>query len=269
MPELPEVETTRRGISPHLLGKQIKTATVFDARLRWPVSPEVSQLSGLTINDIKRRGKYLLFDVGTGHLIWHLGMSGSMRIKPADEPNLYHEHIEVEMLDGVTLTYRDPRRFGACLFTAADPLQHKLIKHLGPEPLEDEFDTDYLYAVCRKRKVPIKNLIMNSQVVVGVGNIYASESLFRAGIRPGRAASRLSRVMCERLVDCIKQVLAEAIEKGGTTLQDFTRSDGKPGYFTQSLQVYGNKGDCFTCGTPIKHITQAQRSSYYCPTCQK
>ena len=269
MPELPEVETTRRGISPHLVGKQIKTATVFDARLRWPVSPEVEKLSGQTIKDIGRRGKYLLFNVGDGYLIWHLGMSGSMRIKPADEPNLYHEHIEVEMQDGTTLTYRDPRRFGACLFTANDPLQHKLIKHLGPEPLEAEFNADYLYRVTRKRKGPIKNLIMNSQVVVGVGNIYASESLFRAGIRPGRAAARLSRAMCEKLVACIKQVLAQAIDKGGTTLQDFTRSDGKPGYFSQSLQVYGNKGDCFTCGTPIKHITQAQRSSYYCPVCQK
>ena len=269
MPELPEVETTRRGISPHLVGKKIETIKVFDPRLRWPVSPEVEHLAGQTIADISRRGKYLLFDVGNGHLIWHLGMSGSMRIKPASEPNFYHEHIEMQMQDGKTLTYRDPRRFGACLFTAEDPFQHKLIKHLGPEPLEAEFNADYLYRVSRKRKVPIKNLVMNSQVVVGVGNIYASESLFRAGIRPAKAASRLTRPMCERLTQSIKEILAQAIEQGGTTLQDFTRSDGKPGYFSQSLQVYGNKGDCFTCGTAIKQFTQAQRSSYYCPSCQK
>ena len=269
MPELPEVETTRRGISPHLIGQPISEVRVHDARLRWPVSPEVSHLSGRTIQDIARRGKYLLFDLGQGHLIWHLGMSGSMRIKPASEPNFYHEHIEMEMQHGITLAYRDPRRFGACLYTLDDPMQHKLIKHLGPEPLDDEFDSDYLFRVTRQRRVPIKNLIMNSQVVVGVGNIYASESLFRAGIRPGRAAYRLTRNMCEALSRSIKQVLAQAIQKGGTTLQDFTSSDGKPGYFSQSLQVYGNQGDCFTCGTPIKHITQAQRSSYYCPSCQR
>ena len=269
MPELPEVETTRRGISPHLTGQRIKSVKVFDARLRWPVSPEIEKLSGLTIVSIKRRGKYLLLDVGQGHIIWHLGMSGSMRIKPATEPNFYHEHIEMEMQHGLTLTYRDPRRFGACLFTAQDPMQHKLLRDLGPEPLLEEFSTDYLYQVARQRRVPIKNLIMNSHVVVGVGNIYASESLFRAGIRPGRAAYRLSKPMCEKLVTSIKEILAQAIEQGGTTLQDFTRSDGKPGYFKQKLQVYGNQGDCYSCGTAIKHITQAQRSSYYCPVCQR
>ncbi len=269
MPELPEVETTRRGISPHLLQQRIKSVHVYDHRLRWPVSPEIEQLSGLTINSIGRRGKYLLLDVGSGHIIWHLGMSGSMRIKSASEPNFYHEHIDMEMANGVTLTYRDPRRFGACLFTADDPFQHKLLRDLGPEPLLEDFNSDYLYQVSRNRRVPIKNLIMNSHVVVGVGNIYASESLFRAGIRPGRAAYRLSRSMCERLSDSIKEILAEAIEKGGTTLQDFTRSDGKPGYFKQALQVYGNQGDCYTCGNPIRHITQANRSSYYCAVCQR
>ena len=268
MPELPEVETTRRGIEPHVCGQFIEKVVLRETRLRWPISAEVSDLQGRQIYKVSRRGKYLLMHLDQGNLIWHLGMSGSMRILPTGSAAETHEHVEFQLSNGQALKFRDPRRFGALLYCAQDPLQHRLLRQLGPEPLSEAFDTNYLYHICRKRSAAIKTVLMNNHVVVGVGNIYASEALFIAGIRPTRAARRISKPRIAKLVDAIRDTLASAIGHGGTTLQDFTQVDGKPGYFRHELQVYGNKGPCKQCGKPIKHLVQAQRSSYYCPGCQ-
>ncbi len=268
MPELPEVETTRRGIEPHLRGRSIARLILRDTRLRWPVSPEIAGLAGHEIVAVTRRGKYLLLQLDEGHLIWHLGMSGSLRILPRGTPPAPHEHVEIELDDGQALKFRDPRRFGALLYTAADPLAHPLLASLGPEPLGDGFDADYLHWHCRGRKLAIKNLLMNSRIVAGVGNIYASESLYLAGIRPGRAARRVSKPRAARLVAAVRAVLADAIAHGGTTLRDFTRADGKPGYFRHELKVYGNSGACPACGQPIRQAVIGQRATYYCPACQ-
>ena len=268
MPELPEVETTRRGIEPYVTGQRIERVLLRDTRLRWPVSPEVAAIAGQRIEGVERRAKYLLMPLQRGNLIWHLGMSGSMRVLPAGTPAAQHEHVELQLGNGQSLKFRDPRRFGALLYCDQDPLRHRLLRHLGPEPLADEFSADYLYRQCRGRSTAIKLLIMNSRVVVGVGNIYASEALHLAGIRPTRAAGRISRLRIAALVDAIRTTLAAAIEQGGTTLQDFTQADGKPGYFRHALQVYGNRGDCPTCGRAIRHLVQGQRSTFYCPTCQ-
>ena len=203
-----------------------------------------------------------------GNLIWHLGMSGSMRILPIGSAAENHEHVEFQLSNGQALKFRDPRRFGALLYCDEDPLQHRLLRKLGPEPLGEEFDADYLYHCCRKRSAAIKTVLMNSHIVVGVGNIYASEALFLAGIRPARAARRISKPRLEKLVNAVRDTLSAAIAQGGTTLQDFTQVDGKPGYFRHELQVYANKGECKVCGQPIKHLVQGQRSSYYCPECQ-
>ena len=268
MPELPEVETTRRGIEPHLCGRRITRVILRESRLRWPVSPEVTGLAGTAVRSVGRRGKYLLLELDRGHLIWHLGMSGSMRILPAGTPPEIHEHVELELDDGQSLKFRDPRRFGALLYCDENPLQHRLLRELGPEPLGDDFTAGYLRAHCRHRNAAIKTVLMNSHIVVGVGNIYASEALFLAGIRPGRAARRVSGSAIARLVDSVKMTLARAIEHGGTTLQDFTQADGKPGYFRHELQVYGNRGACPACGQPVKQVVIGQRASYYCPRCQ-
>lgn len=268
MPELPEVETTLRGIEPHVSGQQIDKSHVRIASLRWPISEEVAGLAGRKIIAVSRRAKYILMQLDRGHLIWHLGMSGSMRVLPCRSPVERHEHVELELANGMSLKFRDPRRFGALLYCEANPLEHRLLLPLGPEPLSEEFTPDYLYQQCRRRNAPIKTVIMNGHIVVGVGNIYACEALFQAGIRPQRAASKISKARIALLVERIKITLAAAIAQGGTTLQDFTQVDGKPGYFTQSLLVYANKGQCHTCGKAIKKITQAQRSSYYCPACQ-
>jgi formamidopyrimidine-DNA glycosylase len=268
MPELPEVETTCRGIAPHVGGQRIERIILRETRLRWPISAEVAGLEGSRIAGVSRRAKYLLMALERGHLIWHLGMSGSMRVLPTGAPAATHEHVEFQLANGQSLRFRDPRRFGALLFSAEDPLQHRLLRALGPEPLADGFDGDYLYACCRGRSAAIKTLIMNSHIVVGVGNIYASEALYRAGIRPTRPAGRISRARIARLVDAIRTTLGAAIEQGGTTLQDFTQADGKPGYFRHALQVYANKGQCHACGKTIRHLVQGQRSSYYCPGCQ-
>lgn len=268
MPELPEVETTCRGIAPHVRGQRIERIILRETRLRWPVSAEVASLEGSRITGVSRRAKYLLMALEQGHLIWHLGMSGSMRVLPVGSPPGTHEHVEFQFANGQSLRFRDPRRFGALLFSAQDPLQHRLLRALGPEPLADEFDADYLYNCCRGRSAAIKTLIMNSHVVVGVGNIYASEALYLAGIRPTRAAGRISKTRIAGLVDAIRATLGAAIEQGGTTLQDFTQADGKPGYFRHALQVYANRGQCHACGKPIRHLVQGQRSSYYCPGCQ-
>jgi formamidopyrimidine-DNA glycosylase len=268
MPELPEVETTRRGIQAHVRGQKIEQVILRETRLRWPISAEVSSLKGRHIRDVSRRGKYLLMHLDRGHLIWHLGMSGSMRILPIGSAAENHEHVEFQLDNGQALKFRDPRRFGALLYCHQDPLQHRLLRQLGPEPLGEEFDADYLYHCCRKRSAAIKTVLMNSHIVVGVGNIYASEALFLAGIRPARAARRISKPRLEKLVNAVRDTLSAAIAQGGTTLQDFTQVDGKPGYFRQELQVYANKGECKVCGHPIKHLVQGQRSSYYCPECQ-
>ncbi len=268
MPELPEVETTCRGIAPHVSGQRIERVILRNTRLRWPVSPEVAGLAGTQIEGVSRRAKYLLMSLQQGSLIWHLGMSGSMRVLPTGSPAALHEHVEFQLDNGQSLKFRDPRRFGALLYCAEDPLQHRLLKALGPEPLQDEFNADYLYRQCRGRSAAIKTFIMNSHIVVGVGNIYASEALYLAGIRPTRPAGRISKARIARLVDAIRATLGAAIDQGGTTLQDFTQVDGKPGYFRQALQVYANKGPCHACGKPIRHLVQGQRSSYYCPGCQ-
>ena len=271
MPELPEVETTRRGIEPHIHHKTIERVIVRQPKLRWTVPKNLARdVAGLRIDAVERRGKYSLLRTVTGTLILHLGMSGRLRIVDADGPPATHAHVDLVFPNGRALRLRDPRRFGAVLWTTDDPLAHKLLKPLGPEPLSDDFDTDYLFAKSRKRKGSIKEFIMNSHVVVGVGNIYASESLFRAGINPKRAAGRVSRERYVALVKAIKEVLKEAIKQGGTTLRDFVREDGQPGYFRIKLKFYDRAGEpCPVCGTPIKQFTQGQRSTYYCPVCQR
>lgn len=270
MPELPEVETTRRGIEPHLLGQIIEQLIIHNASLRWPVPMDVQALQGAVIQSVQRRGKYLLLQVPAGTAILHLGMSGSLRISQSEEPRRKHDHVEMILASGRVLRFHDPRRFGCLLWQAAGEPEHKLLSRLGPEPLSDEFDGDYLFKATRKRRLAIKLLIMNSEIVVGVGNIYASESLFMAGIRPGRAACRVTRAEASRLVTAIREVLMRSIIQGGTTLRDFINSDGNPGYFAQSLQVYGRTGQpCRVCGLLIRNKVLGQRSTFYCSTCQK
>ncbi len=269
MPELPEVETTRRGIEPHLLGKAIQGIVIRQPRLRWPIPQRLKQLlPGQRILAVERRAKYLFLRLTQGTIIIHLGMSGSLRILPANAQPGSHDHVDF-LLGEKCLRLRDPRRFGALLWTAADPTKHKLIQHLGPEPLSSEFDGHYLYRLSRNRKVAVKNFIMDSKVVVGVGNIYASESLFRAGINPVRSGhcTALRRYM--QLAEEIKQVLQEAIAQGGTTLKDFHHEDGSAGYFAQKLLVYGRENRaCLRCGRPIVKRVIGQRSSFYCTHCQ-
>jgi len=269
VPELPEVETTLRGLQPHLLNRNITTVYIKQPKLRWPVPDEIQRLKGSKIQHLSRRAKYLLIYTDKGNMIWHLGMSGSMRILPEHESGSKHEHIKITLDDGASLRYIDPRRFGALLFTDSDPLIHKLICDLGPEPLTEDFNASYLHQRCKGKTTSIKNLIMDSHVVVGVGNIYACESLFSSGINPKTKACRISLKRLEKLVDSIKNVLTQAIQQGGTTLQDFTQTDGQPGYFAQKLNVYGNKADCPTCAKPISRITQGQRSTFYCKNCQR
>ncbi len=270
MPELPEVETTRRGIEPHLVNRTVSAVVVRDKRLRWPVPRAlIETLPGQRINSVTRRGKYLLLHTPAGTALLHLGMSGSLRMLPADTPAEKHDHLDIVLDSGRALRLRDPRRFGTLLWTTSDPGRHKLLRTLGPEPLGDDFDGDYLFAKARKRKVAIKNFIMNSHIVVGVGNIYASESLFLARIHPERAAGRITRERYSVLARAIRKVLTAAIQAGGTTLRDFSRADGEPGYFHQHLRVYGREGKaCERCGTAILARVTGQRSTYYCPHCQ-
>lgn len=270
MPELPEVETTRRGIEPHVLNRTIMRLTVRDARLRWPISVDLAQhVQDQKIIRIERRSKYLLLVLERGTLIVHLGMSGSLRVLFDDPTPGKHDHVDVELDNGVRLRYNDPRRFGAWLYTEAPIEQHELIAHLGPEPLTDAFTVDYFYQRTRKRKTKIKTLVMDARVVVGVGNIYANEALFLSGIYPHKLAGRVTKAECERLVANIKQVLALAINQGGTTLRDFVGGDGKPGYFAQSLNVYGRTGlPCLRCATSVKELRTNNRGTFYCPSCQ-
>lgn len=271
MPELPEVETTRRGIEPHIATRTITAVKVRDARLRWPVPPDLADsLVGRQIVSVARRGKYLLLDCDGGHLIVHLGMSGSLRVVEAGLPADTHDHVDIVFDHGRALRLRDPRRFGAVLWTTEPPGDHPLLAAMGPEPLGEAFTADYLYQRSRGRKAGVKQFIMDGQVVVGVGNIYANEALFRSGIRPGRAAGRISRARYQLLWQAIRDILAGAIAHGGTTLRDFVDGSGKPGYFRQQLQVYGRGGeDCTTCGTVLVETRQGQRSTVYCPVCQR
>lgn len=270
MPELPEVETTLRGIEPHLKNQRVARVVVRDPRLRWPVPDEVSNADGQPVVKLQRRGKYLLLGLQNGSLLIHLGMSGSLRVlqHPADPRK--HDHFDIELQNGVCLRFNDPRRFGALLWLPGEPLSHALLRDLGPEPLSGEFTAGYLYRASRGRKLAVKNFIMDGHVVVGVGNIYASEALFMAGIHPQRAAGRVSRLRYESLAAAIRDVLERAIRRGGTTLRDFVNSEGAPGYFAQELLVYGRAGsDCFQCGGKISQKVIGQRSSYYCPACQR
>ena len=270
MPELPEVETTRCGIAPALIGRRVADVIVRERRLRWPIAAGFeSCIRGHTVRSVERRAKYILIRFDTGTLILHLGMSGSLRMLPTQLPPNTHDHWDMLMDGGQVLRYHDPRRFGSVHWTESDPALHPLLAKLAPEPLGKAFDAAYLYRVTRKRTVAIKQFIMNSQVVVGVGNIYASEALFRAGVSPRRAARRINRAEAAALAEAIKAVLSEAIKIGGTTLRDYVNADGAPGYFRQKLFVYERAGAaCRVCRSPIKQFVQGQRSTYWCSTCQ-
>lgn len=271
MPELPEVETTLRGIAPHLQGQSVSNVVVRNASLRWPIPSNLATLlRGHTVRGLQRRAKYLLITFDHGTLILHLGMSGSLRILAHGTPPEKHDHFDLLLATGQLMRLRDPRRFGAVLWHEGEVLQHPLLAHLGPEPLSLDFDAHHLYQATRTRSIAIKLAIMDSAVVVGVGNIYANEALFRAGIKPQLHANQLSKARSETLVRTIQEVLREAIEKGGSSLRDFIHSDGSSGYFQQHYFVYGRTGQaCKQCSTPIKHLTQGQRSSFYCPQCQR
>ena len=269
MPELPEVEVTRRGLAPQLAGRIISGVAVRERRLRWPIPAEVAGLSGMTVRSVERRGKYLLVDCGGGHLILHLGMSGSLRVLPPGTPPGKHDHFDLALGDRI-LRLRDPRRFGAVLWTAEGIDAHPLLAHLGVEPLSRALDAARLHALTRGHRVPIKLFLMDARRIVGVGNIYASESLFRAGIDPRTPAKRVSLERCARLSRAIKQTLRAAIRAGGSTLRDFVGADGAAGYFQRRYWVYDRTGErCRRCGTAIRRILQGQRSTYFCPRCQR
>jgi len=269
MPELPEVETSRRGIEPWLVDTTITRVVVRNRRLRWPVEKSVERrLRGQPIHSVDRRAKYLLINTGNGTAILHLGMTGSVFIVDRAAPAGIHDHFDFELDSGKSLRFRDPRRFGS-FHWSDEPLAHSLLADLGPEPLGDDFNGEYLWRISRGRKVSVKQFIMNAKVVVGVGNIYASESLFLAGINPKRAAGRIARHRYDVLADAIRDILSRAIKAGGTTLRDFYGGDGEPGYFKQQLEVYDREDEhCRRCDTVIKAFVQGQRSTYYCRTCQ-
>jgi formamidopyrimidine-DNA glycosylase len=271
VPELPEVETTRRGIEPLLVGRGVSGVTVRNFALRWPVTEElVSALTGATVLAVRRRAKYLLLQTAAGAAILHFGMSGSLRFVPSGSPPGRHDHVDLVLADNLILRYTDPRRFGCLLWAPGDPLRHPLLAHLGPEPLEAEFDGTRLRSAATGKRVAVKSLIMDSRVVVGVGNIYASEALFVSRIHPARPCGRISALRLETLAQAIRQILQEAIDAGGTTLRDFTNESGRPGYFARQLRVYGRGGEpCLTCGQAVRVRRIGQRASYYCSTCQR
>ncbi len=275
MPELPEVETTRRGLAPHLQGRRIGAVTLRRPDLRWPIPGEVARLlPGQRIEGVRRRAKYLLLDTGAGSALLHLGMSGSLRVLPQDTPVRAHDHVDIGLAPARgqaarVLRFNDPRRFG-CLLWQPPGEVHPLLRELGPEPLSDAFDGDYLYALSRGRKAPVKTFLMDQAVVVGVGNIYAAESLFRAGISPLRAAGQVSRERYRALAGAVRAILAHAIERGGTTLRDFISPDGAPGYFEQELSAYGRGGQpCPACGRPLRQASIGQRATVWCGRCQR
>ncbi len=271
MPELPEVETTLRGIDPHIRQRSIVELVLRVDKLRYPLDKALCQiLPGQLILSVSRRAKYLLIKCSYGTLILHLGMTGVLRILAADATEQKHDHIDLILNDGMMLRFTDPRRFGVFLYTQEQAEEHPLLKKLGPEPLAAEFDGAYLYRLSRNKLLAVKPFIMDQTVVVGVGNIYANEALFRAGIDPRRSAGNISAKRYTALAEMIKEVLAEAIDAGGTTISDFRQSDGKPGYFARELKVYGRSGqDCPVCSTPISGLRLGQRSTYYCPRCQR
>lgn len=268
MPELPEVETTRRGIEPFLTAQTVVKVVIRNSQLRWPVSDEIALLRNVRVNAVSRRGKYIVLEIDQGAILIHLGMSGSMRVVNVSDPLKTHDHLLFELEYGKQIRFNDPRRFGSVLW-ASDWQQHPLISQLGPEPLSESFDAGYLYGLAKRRSLPVKQFIMNSRVVVGVGNIYANEALFLSGIDPKRAVNRISLKRMQTLVDNIKLVLRNAIQQGGTTLRDFVGSDGKPGYFQQQLYVYGRAGEpCKQCAQPLKEVRMNNRSTVYCSQCQ-
>ena len=269
MPELPEVEVSRLGITPHIENKTVVDVKVHNPSLRWPVPNEVQQMVSQTIDKVERRAKYLLLHTEKGAAILHLGMSGNLRVLDKSTPLKKHDHVEIEMEGGKVLRLNDPRRFGAFLWQAPEE-QHELLTKLGPEPLTEDFCDNRLFEMSRKKTGAVKNFIMDNHIVVGVGNIYANESLFKAGIDPRKPAGKVSKIKYKRLTEQIKLVLAAAIEQGGTTLKDFVASDGKPGYFAQKLFVYGRGGEeCYSCQTTLKEVKIGQRNTVYCPSCQK
>ncbi len=271
MPELPEVETTRRGLLPHLVGRRIREVVVRNANLRWPVPRDLPRrMRGERVLAIRRRGKYLLFDCRHGHLLVHLGMSGRLTVVPEDLPPRKHDHVDVRIEGRKALRLTDPRRFGAMLWLEEPAERHALLRHLGLEPLAAEFTGRALHARARGRRVPVKQFLMNGGIVTGVGNIYASEALFRAGIHPARAAGRISAARWEKLARAVRDTLESALASGGSTLRDFASAEGRPGYFQHEHAVYGRGGKpCRACGTPIRALRQGQRSTFYCPSCQR
>ena len=270
MPELPEVETTRRGIAPHVEGRRVVAATLRRPDLRWPIPAAIrEELPGQRIATVQRRAKYLLLHAESGSALLHLGMSGCLRVLPADTPVQAHDHVDLALDSGRLLRLTDPRRFGALLWQPRGET-HVLLRDLGPEPLSLAFHAEHLFARSRGRRSPVKHFLMDQRIVVGVGNIYAAEALFRAGIHPARAAGRISLKRYERLVVAVQQILAHAIERGGTTLRDFLNPDGEPGYFAQELFVYGRAGErCKVCGTNLNAAAWGQRATAYCPRCQR
>jgi len=270
VPELPEVETTRRGLAPHVEGRRITGVVLRRPDLRWPVPAEVAALlPGQTVLGVRRRAKYLLLDTAPGSALLHLGMSGMLRVLPAATPVETHDHVDLAMDSGRVLRFTDPRRFGCLLWQPAGTT-HDLLAGLGPEPLADDFDGDLLFDRSRGRKAPVKAFLMDQAIVVGVGNIYAAEALFRAGIAPGRAAGAVSRERYRRLAAAVKQVLGQAIARGGTTLRDFLSPDGAPGYFEQELAVYGREGEaCRTCDRRLRGAVMGGRATVWCPGCQR
>jgi formamidopyrimidine-DNA glycosylase len=270
VPELPEVETTRRGIEPHLVGRSVRRLLLRERRLRWPVTASLADaLEGLPIDRVRRRAKYLLLDNSRGSAIVHLGMSASLRVLDSGVPLRPHDHWDLLLEDNRLLRYNDPRRFGCLLWQPAGEV-HPLLAGLGPEPFDGGFDGAYLYARAHGRSGPVKHFLMDQSIVVGVGNIYAAEALFRAGIDPRRAAGRVSQARFEQLSQAVKTILGHAIERGGTTLREFLKPDGEPGYFEQELLVYGRVGEpCRVCAMPVKRVRLGQRSSFYCGKCQR
>jgi formamidopyrimidine-DNA glycosylase len=270
MPELPEVETTRRGLLPHVMGHHIAEVRVYDPRLRWRVPSSLpGEVADRRIDALDRRSKYLLFRLGPDALIVHLGMTGSLRAFRHAPERRPHDHVDVVLDTGTVLRYHDPRRFGAVLFARAPVEQHPLLARLGPEPFDPAFDSTYLAGVTKRRRAAIKLALMDNRLVTGIGNIYANESLFRAGVRPTIGAHRVTRARLSRLVDEVRATLSEAIAKGGSTLRDYVDTDGEPGYFQLDYYVYGRGGEpCRVCGTPVRAVRQGGRASYYCPRCQ-
>lgn len=275
MPELPEVETTKNGIAPHILNRVVTGVTVRHPTLRWPIPKELDKiLKNCQLTHITRRAKYLLLSFShsnrQGTLLVHLGMSGSLRIVDATSPLLKHDHVDIAFSDNVILRYCDPRRFGCILWLDTAPDEHKLLAHLGPEPLSDSFSGEYLWQASRNKKVQVKQFVMDQKVVVGIGNIYASEALFTAGVRPSKEAGKVSKRSYELFAEEAKRILQRSITQGGTTLRDFVGGDGKPGYFAQQLLVYGRKGKpCPSCQSKLQEIKISNRSSVFCPVCQR